>query len=256
MTSARGHGYHDSVFVFGSNRLGIHGAGAAAFARQYRGAVIGQGEGLMGSSYALPTKADLGKTRGDPGRVLEIQEIAQHVDRFLDFARENPQHRFMVTAVGCGLAGFTHAEVAPLFTGAPENCLLPGIWLQMLQPESTPVRVIVAGSRTVMDPKRVEQALDRVLARFLKETLPLEIISGMAKGPDSFGRDWSLKRDIPVVEYPADWDLFGKRAGFLRNQEMAWYGTHLIAIWDGASNGTRHMIETARNDGLNVRVVV
>src|SRR5664280_3598602 len=87
----------DAVFVFGSNLAGCHGKGAALYARQHRGAIYGQGEGLQGRSYAIPTKVAAIRT-------LPLDAIASHVARFVEFARANPQLRFEVTAIGCGLA--------------------------------------------------------------------------------------------------------------------------------------------------------
>ncbi|KAF1702935.1 A1S_2505 family phage non-structural protein [Pseudoxanthomonas kaohsiungensis] len=117
----------DRVFVFGSNRLGIHGAGAALFAQRHRGALRGRGEGHHGQSYALPTK-------DTPWASLQLEEVARHVATFIAYARAHPELRFQVTPVGCGLAGFSPEQVAPLFVEAPENCDLPDEFLRVLAP--------------------------------------------------------------------------------------------------------------------------
>jgi hypothetical protein len=109
------------IFVFGSNRAGRHGKGAALEARRKYGAVYGQGEGLQGDSYAIPTK-------DERLRSLPLSEIQEHVEQFLAFARSHPDLEFMVTRVGCGLAGYTDVEIAPFFRGAPQNCALPDGW--------------------------------------------------------------------------------------------------------------------------------
>lgn len=101
------------VFVFGSNLAGRHGAGAAKDAMKF-GAQYGRGIGRQGQSYALPTK-------GNNLRTLALSEIASFVQDFLDYARSQPSTRFLVTRIGCGLAGYRDAEVAPLFAGAPTN---------------------------------------------------------------------------------------------------------------------------------------
>lgn len=112
-----------AIFVFGSNLAGRHGKGAALFARQQRGAIYGQGIGMQGQSYAIPTKdARL--------RVLPIPDIAGHVAVFLAFARAHPQLRFQVTRIGCGLAGYRDEQIGPLFAGAPDNCELPLEWVR------------------------------------------------------------------------------------------------------------------------------
>lgn len=109
------------IFVFGSNLLGIHGGGAAWYARNKLGAVMGVGEGLTGRTYALPTCYK-------PGEPVTLEELQVYVQNFLDFANENPDMQFFVSAVGCGIAGFTEDEVSPLFANAPVNCDLPPGW--------------------------------------------------------------------------------------------------------------------------------
>jgi hypothetical protein len=110
------------IFVFGSNLKGIHGAGAAAFAYSHHGAVWGQGEGLQGDSYALPTCAA-------PGVPLELQAIKYYVEQFLDRAlRYHSDLQFQVTAVGCGIAGYKPKEIAPMFIKSPKNVWLPSVF--------------------------------------------------------------------------------------------------------------------------------
>lgn len=109
------------IFVFGSNLAGKHGKGAALFAKRHHGAIYGQGEGLQGQSYAIPTKDRC-------LRPLPLTTIEHHVTIFLLFAAAHPELTFQVTRIGCGLAGYTDRDIAPFFRGAPRNCLLPGEW--------------------------------------------------------------------------------------------------------------------------------
>jgi hypothetical protein len=109
------------VFVFGSNLAGRHGAGSAKAALREHGAVYGQGEGLQGRSYAIPTK-------DRQLRTLSITEVAAAVRRFIDFAKSHPEMTFNVVKVGCGLAGFRENEMIPFFRFAPANCRLPEGW--------------------------------------------------------------------------------------------------------------------------------
>lgn len=108
------------MFVFGSNRLGIHGAGAAAYAAQI-GAVQGLGEGPSGNTYALPTCSV-------PGVGLPLEEVRRHVELFKEFARRRPDVTFFVSEVGCGHAGHRPEDIAPMFRGSPANCHLPPNW--------------------------------------------------------------------------------------------------------------------------------
>ena len=111
---------HRQVFVFGSNLAGIHGAGAAKAALRY-GARLGHGIGLQGMTYAIPTKdSDL--------NTLSIEVITPYIDRFKKFTLDHPHAEFFVTRVGCGLAGYKDAQIAPLFKGCSQNCSFPREW--------------------------------------------------------------------------------------------------------------------------------
>jgi hypothetical protein len=113
------------IFVFGSNLAGRHGKGAALDARNHHGAIYGQGIGLQGRSYAIPTK--------DRNiRTLPLTEIARHVSDFIAFAREHQDLTFNVTRIGCGHAGYTDPQIAPMFKGAPDNCQLPEGWSEII----------------------------------------------------------------------------------------------------------------------------
>ena len=120
----------DNVFVFGSNESGIHGAGAAAFAYHKKGAKLGQGLGLAGESFAIPTKDwTIGEVNTD---IIEF-----YVKRFIEFAKLNPQTTFQVTAIGCGLAGYRHSDIAPMFRQAPNNCQFDLAWKPVLGDKHT-----------------------------------------------------------------------------------------------------------------------
>ena len=98
----------NEVFVFGSNLKGIHGAGAAKLARDKFGAKIGVGLGFTGQAYAIPTKSD-------PYTVLALQTISSYIVLFGVDAKLNPELEFYITQIGCGLAGYTPAQIAPMF---------------------------------------------------------------------------------------------------------------------------------------------
>ena len=117
-----------SIFVFGSNREGRHGAGAAKTARKTFGAVYGQAEGLQGDSYAIVTK----ELRSDRPPVC-LAEVAVGVKKFLAFAVANPDREFFLTPIGCGLAGFTVEQIAPLFRDAPANVTMPQQFVDYLE---------------------------------------------------------------------------------------------------------------------------
>lgn len=109
------------IFVFGSNLAGRHGAGAALCALKEHGAVYGVGYGRTGNAYALPTKDWFIKT-------LPLTVIKDYVKEFIEYAKEHSDLQFQVTRIGCGLAGYTDAQIAPFFREAPANCVLPDGW--------------------------------------------------------------------------------------------------------------------------------
>lgn len=110
-----------TIFVFGSNLAGRHGKGAALTARLYHGAIYGQGNGRQGNSYAIPTKDVYLRT-------LPLETINFYVDIFITYAKEHPELSFFITRIGCGLAGYTDTDIAPMFKNAPSNCELPLLW--------------------------------------------------------------------------------------------------------------------------------
>ena len=112
----------NEVFVFGSNLQGHHYGGAARIANEKFGAIFGQGVGLQGQSYAIPTMQG------------GVDVIKPYVDEFIEFAKQHPELIFYVTRIGCGIAGFKDSEIAPLFTAAVgmENVALPQSFMDVI----------------------------------------------------------------------------------------------------------------------------
>ena len=108
----------NEVFVFGSNLRGMHGGGAAYIAYRKFGAIMGQGVGLQGQSYGIPTMQG------------GVETIRPYVDEFIQFAKDRQDLTFLVTRIGCGIAGFTEKEISPLFKDAHHvrNIILPEGW--------------------------------------------------------------------------------------------------------------------------------
>ena len=113
----------NEIFVFGSNLGGMHGGGAARAAYNRFGAVWGQGVGLQGQSYAIPTMQG------------GVETIKPYVDEFIAFAQAHPELKFLVTRIGCGIAGFRDEQIAPLFAAAidQDNIILPREFVDAIQ---------------------------------------------------------------------------------------------------------------------------
>lgn len=112
------------------------------------------------------------------------------------------------------------------------------------------MKVIVAGSRDFDDYESLKTYCDYILGNLTD----IEIVSGTARGADKLGERYAEERGFPVTKFPADWNKHGKKAGPIRNEQMADYADALIAFWDGESRGTKHMIDIAKANFLAVRV--
>jgi len=115
------------------------------------------------------------------------------------------------------------------------------------------VRIIIAGSRTFTDYPLLVAKMEAFTKNL--DLAEVEIVSGVARGADQLGERWAAVNEIPVRRFHAEWDRLGRSAGYKRNDQMRKYATHLVAFSVGHSRGTEHMIRTAQEAGLEVRVV-
>ena len=121
--------------------------------------------------------------------------------------------------------------------------------------EDKPIyKTIIAGGRDFMDYNLLKEKTDKILQE-KKVTHKIVIISGCARGADTLGLPYASENAFDIEEYPADWDKYGKKAGYMRNVEMAKNADALIAFWDGKSKGTKHMIDIATERNLSIRVI-
>lgn len=120
-------------------------------------------------------------------------------------------------------------------------------------------RLIIAGGRDYSDYQTLEQQCDYLLSRKVAEGYKIIIVSGKASGADSLGEKYARNRNYTVAEFPANWNLHRKSAGYKRNVQMADYAIEteggLIAFWDNVSRGTKHMIDIASSKGLPYRII-
>lgn len=124
-------------------------------------------------------------------------------------------------------------------------------WMPYPQPCKDEFRVIIAGSRTFTDYAAVKEHLDKIFSK----RKPTSIVCGETKGADMLGRRYAEEHKIKIDSYPADWQKYGKQAGYIRNEQMAANADALVAFHMNDSAGTKHMISTAKQCGLQVRVI-
>jgi len=112
------------------------------------------------------------------------------------------------------------------------------------------MKVIIAGSRTITDYDVVEAAIKESGFEIT------EVVSGGARGPDQIGEQYAARNSICLKQFIPNWKKLGRSAGYIRNEKMAEYGEALIAVWDGESKGTKHMIDSANKKGIKVFIKV
>lgn len=113
-------------------------------------------------------------------------------------------------------------------------------------------KVIIAGSREFNDYQLLVSKVNQILINRLPD---VEIVSGTARGADKLGEQYATEHNLPIKQFPADWNTYGKSAGPKRNAQMAEYADACIVFWDGKSKGTKHMIDIATNKGLPLRII-
>lgn len=113
------------------------------------------------------------------------------------------------------------------------------------------MKIIIAGGRDFIDYELLCLKVDKILS----QQDEIEIVSGTANGVDKLGERYAIEHGYKLKRFPADWNYFGKKAGFIRNEDMAEYSDALIAFWDGKSKGTEHMIKTAKEKDLLIRII-
>lgn len=112
------------------------------------------------------------------------------------------------------------------------------------------MKVIIAGGRNFNDYEKLCQFCNKLLSKQTK----VEIVSGTARGADLLGERYANDKEYPIKQFPANWDKYGKSAGYKRNEQMAKYADVLIVFWDGKSRGTKHMIDLAKRVNLKVNI--
>jgi hypothetical protein len=113
------------------------------------------------------------------------------------------------------------------------------------------MKVIIAGGRDFNDFELLKDKCDI----YLSQQSNVEIVSGTANGADKLGERYAKESNLKLTKFPADWDLYGRGAGPIRNKEMADYADSLVVFWDGKSKGTENMIAEARKRGLSIRII-
>lgn len=252
------------ILVFGSNLAGRHGKGSALLARAKFGAIYGQGEGLQGRSYAIPTKDGRRGTPElrDPQSTLPLEQIRESVERFLAFARLHADLQFFIVRIGCALAAHRDEDIAPMFARAPANCSFPEQWKPWLESvpsaspadqEEAPRATGVAGAAGIRTPNKtlfyagigsrkappdVLEFMRRVAARLAQRGYVLR--SGAAEGSDTAFEQGCVQAG-GAAEIWLPWRGFRDHAdtGLYPTEQHAQMAETVHPAWDRLSRGPR-----------------
>ena len=233
----------NAVFVYGSDFNGSTNSGAAMFAHKYYGAQQGIGDGPNGQSYALPIK-------NEASRNLSLQDINYNVRNFIAYAKERRDLFFMVTRIGCGVGGYDDNTIAPMFNKVPDNVWLPGKWLMLLN-HLDRARLIVEGSEEYTDTSHIEHVLNNDTKFWNRK---FEIVTSDKSNVSKIASSWCRRNELPWTPIVSNPDKFGNDAEKVRNLQMSWYATHLIAYHDNLDANTEHIIKCANNEGLRTKI--
>lgn len=171
--------------------------------------------------------------------------ISKSLQDLKDLSRMMPLKHFSINFPGIGNGNLQYEHVEALI----QSYELSDNITFYLKPNN----LIIAGGRDFKDYDRLEKWVDEWIDKHGK---PDNIISGMANGADLLGLHYAERHGIPVIKKPADWEKHGRGAGFQRNLEMAYEANSCICFWDGVSKGTSHMINVAKNNKLNLEVIL
>ena len=208
----------NEIFVFGSNLDGAHGGGAARIAYNRFGAIWGQGVGLQGQCYAIPTMQG------------GVETIKPYVDEFIKFARQHQEYKFLVTRIGCGIAGFKDEDIAPLFKDAleVENIILPHEFVKHLNKKDSTSKTLMmwvngAGNsakrfngenpmpeKTVVATKeswKIKPMPEKNVTIPMNVTIPREAMQVVKYGhiPDAMEDHWFMYCDESTIRYYRSW---------------------------------------------------
>ena len=117
------------------------------------------------------------------------------------------------------------------------------------------IKVIIAGTRDFDNYELLKQKMDKILAGRVRNNEEIIIISGTARGADKLGERYAKEKGYKIERYPANWNKYGKRAGYIRNEQMAKVADACVCFWDEQSKGTKHMIDLAKQYKLVLRVI-
>lgn len=230
-----------TVFVFATNETGHHENEMAQFAVARYGAKKSVGKGMAGDSYAIPVL-------NRDGGYFSQQRIVSEIREFKEFAAAHPDWEFRLSRIGCDQIGFADDNIHRQFTEVPANVRLPGRWRRMMDPRYAVLAIV--GSTEFSEAGVIIPPLQLAIDFQLGADAVCEYLT-----TDDAGVDFVVAQHLAAAAKPlrvvgTDWDVYGKRAGAIRNRDIGLDATHLILFDDGYCGKCAHMRKTAKAEGL------
>ena len=200
---------------------------------------------VLGNPFVMETEA-------------ERDEVCERYSKYFEIMMQNKSAAWEEINNLCNVY-LKHKQLNLFCWCAPKKChaetiraeILSRLQLRTIPIETDKFKVIIAGSREFLDYKLLIEKCDH----YLQNQNNIEVVSGAAKGADTLGERYAVKKGYALKTFPANWDFYGKSAGYRRNEEMAEYADALILFWDGMSKGSKHMLDTAREKNLKIKIV-
>jgi hypothetical protein len=231
--------FKDMFFVFGTNEVGRHSKGLAEFAYKYKGAIQGEGYGIHGQSFAIPT-TDRNQQK------LPLNQIKIYVDSFIHYAKNNPQLSFQVNEIGCNNDGYRHTDIAPLFKNCSKNCILSGLWNTYLFNNES--RIIINIDSDINDEAFVFEKINNIISKLSNKIIIVHNNSNMLINK------YCQMNNLDTAVLPIDESYSTTEYAYIRNiNDLTWYGNHIINIFKSKSFYNEMIVELAKKENIPLR---
>jgi hypothetical protein len=234
------HNFKNIIYVFGANESGRHNKGLAEFACKYKGAIQGEGYGIKGQSFAIPT-TDIHQQK------LPLNQIKNYVDSFIHYANNNPQLFFQINKIGCVDNEYRHSDVAPLFKNCPDNCILSGIWSRYLFDSES--RIIINIDSSINDENFVFNKINNLLSNIQNKKIIVH------NNSNPLINKYCKDNNLDNVIFPIDKDLYSTiQYSYIKNiDDLIWYGSHLVNIFESKDFFYERFTNLAKKENIPLR---
>lgn len=231
-----------SILVYDSSFGGLTAHPHMTLASSYYGADPSLGEGFKGQAYALPT-------RDKDNQLMSLSDLHWHIETFLGYGASHPNQMFQVLPIACGEGEYKHEQIAPYFTKAADNVFLPSYWLHLLKKLEHPKLIV-----QVSDGANLTEVIEQ-LDQATKAWGKFEVITTCDNDGSDAVQKWARSKKHAWTPFPADTDRFKEKAKIILDNQLTWYGTHMIAFCSPRDAVLKQRILHAQKEHLKVKTI-